>query len=94
MDKRIGLEGSGASKLVQLMRKHGRNKDVTIDIGEVITASPLSVDVDGLELDADDLVLSETVAAKGLSVGDKLIVIGDEDFQQYFVIDKVAMKWR
>ena len=91
MDKRIGLEGSGASKLVQLMRKHGRNKDVTIDIGEVISASPLSVNVDGLELDAEDLILSETVSAKGLTAGDKLIVIGDEDFQQYFVIDRAVM---
>ena len=61
MNKRMGLEGSAASKLVQLMRKHGHNKDVTIELGEVLAPLPnlqIRVGTDEIDLDMDDLNLS------------------------------------
>ncbi|CAM3640807.1 hypothetical protein [Mesobacillus zeae] len=93
MDKRIGLEGSSASKFVQLIRQHGHNKDVTIELGEVLAPMPnlkLRVGTDEIDLDMDDLIVSQTAANGGLSVGDRVIIIGDDDSQLYFVIDKAV----
>jgi hypothetical protein len=93
MDKRMGLEGTAASKLVQLMRRHGHNKDVTIELGEVLTPMPnlqIRVGTDEIDLDMDDLIVSKTAANAGLSPGDRVIIIGDDDSQLYFVIDKAV----
>ncbi|MFY2158059.1 DUF2577 family protein [Cytobacillus firmus] len=62
MDKRINIEGSGASKIVQLMRKHGYNKDLDTEIATVVSPLPnLSVKLasDGLVLERSDLVVAE-----------------------------------
>ena len=96
MNKRIGLEGSAASKLVQLMRKHGHNKDVTIELGEVMAPMPnLQIRVgdeeDAIDLDMDDLIVSQTAVTNGLTAGDSVIIIGDEDLQLYYVIDKAVI---
>ncbi|MGM1023556.1 MAG: DUF2577 family protein [Bacillota bacterium] len=58
----IQPEGNAASQLVQLMRKHGYNKDVEIELGTITGAPPalkLKVDNMPIELDADDLVVAE-----------------------------------
>ncbi|WP_405390509.1 DUF2577 family protein [Peribacillus simplex] len=93
MEKRMNkIEGSPASQIIQLMRKHGRNKDITIEVGTVVSPSPsLSVNVDGIVLDSDDLIVSQTVADRGLAMGDAVIVISDDDTQFYFVIDKAVI---
>jgi hypothetical protein len=91
MDKRMKIEGSGASRMIQLMRKHGYNKDISIDVATVISASPLSINIDGLQLSSDDLILSATVSQLSLQTGDTVIVISDEDAQSYFVIDKAVI---
>ncbi len=93
MDKRTNIEGSGASKMVQLMRKHGFNKEVGIEVGTVTSSLPnVTIELtDGIELDQDDLVLTKTVYDAGLSVGDEVIVISDNDSQFYYVIDKAVM---
>ena len=94
MDKRINIEGSAASRMVQLMRKHGYNRDMSIELATVITPLPnLSVKLssDGLALDRDDLVIAGIISTYTLSAGDQLIVIGDNDSQFYYVIDKVVV---
>lgn len=90
-EKRIGIEGSAASRMVQLMRKYGYNKDVTIEVATVITPLPdLSVRLsDGMTLDQDDLIISRLVASYALKKGDQVIVIGDDDTDNYFVVDAV-----
>ncbi|AXN39858.1 hypothetical protein [Peribacillus butanolivorans] len=93
MDKRGRIEGSAASKLVQLMRRHGHNKDVTIELGEVLAPLPnlqIRVGTDEIDLDMDDLNVSQTAFNAGLDVGDRVIIIGDEDAQKFYVIDKVV----
>lgn len=62
MEKRLGIEGSGASMIVQLMRQHGYNKDVDVEIGTVLTPLPnLSVRLasDGLVLPRELLIVAE-----------------------------------
>ena len=94
MDKRLNIEGSPASKMIQLMRQHGKNKDVTIDLGTVRESDPnivIQLDSDGLLLERGDLVIAASVFAQGFEVGDKVIVIGDDDTQFYYVIDKAVV---
>jgi hypothetical protein len=93
MDKRLKIEGSAASRMVQLIRKHGYNRDMSIELATVITPLPdLSVQLssDGLVLEREDLVVAGIVATYALIAGDQLIVIGDDDSQFYYVIDKAV----
>jgi Protein of unknown function (DUF2577) len=56
------LEGSGAKRLIQLMRQHGYNKDVNIELATVTSAPPdLKIKVDNMkvELDRDDLIVAQ-----------------------------------
>ncbi len=92
MDKRLNIEGSPASKMVQLIRKHGYNRDIGLEVGTV-TASPPNITVklnDGIELDSDDIVLTQTAYDAGLVVGDSVVILSDEDALTYYVIDKVV----
>lgn len=72
------LEGNGAAKLIQLMRKNGYNKDLDIELATVIAPPPALVircNRDNMELDKDDLIIAEhltehvrTVSISGGSV--------------------------
>lgn len=93
MEKRLEVEGSAGSQFVQLMRKYGKNRDLTIDVATVKETSPLVVqlDADGLILDRADMILTATVASLTLIPGEKVVVIGDDDTQLYFIIDKAVV---
>ena len=89
----MNIEGSAASRLVQLMRKHGYNRDTTIELATVVTPMPdlsLKLGSDGLKLERDDLVIAGIIETYSLSAGDQVIVIGDDDSQFYYVIDKAV----
>jgi hypothetical protein len=93
MEKRMKIEGSAASRMVQLIRKHGYNRDMSIELATVITPLPdLSVQLssDGLVLEREDLVIAGIVATYTLIAGDQVIVIGNDDSQFYYVIDKAV----
>jgi len=93
VDKRLNIEGSPASKMVQLIRKHGYNRGIGLELG-TITAPPPSISVklsDGIELDADDVVLTQTAYDAGLAVGDSVVILSDEDALIYYVLDKAVM---
>lgn len=93
MDKNFKIEGSPASKLVQLMRVHGYNRGARPEVATVQAGMPnlvLRLESDGLELEREDLVVTETANKASLAPGDSVLVIGDDDTQIYFVIDKVV----
>lgn len=61
------MEGSPGSQLIQLIRKHGYNKDVDIELATVTAAPPaLRVKIDGMkiELEADDFVVAQSVTER------------------------------
>ena len=94
MNKRLKVEGSPASRMVQLMRNHGYNRDVTIELGTIVTPLPsliVKLASDGLVLERDDLIVAGLVATYTLVAGDQLILIGDDDSQMYYVIDKAVV---
>lgn len=71
MEKRLNIEGSGASKIAQLMRKYGYNKDLDAEVAVVLSPLPnLSVKLasDGLVLERSDLVVAEWLTEHTRSV--------------------------
>jgi Protein of unknown function (DUF2577) len=101
------MEGSGASRLVQLIRSYGYNKDVDFELATVVAPPPnlqITLDKDGLILEASDLVVCEHLTEHSreltdgttltfrpaLKVGDKVIVVSSEEKQQFLVIDKAV----
>lgn len=65
------LEGTGASQLVQLIRRIGANTDVTIELATVTSPPPaLRIKVDGMkiELESDDLIVAERLTAYSRTV--------------------------
>lgn len=60
-------EGNGASQLVQLMRRHGYNKDINIELATVTAAPPalrIKVDNMAIELEAEDLIVAERLTSR------------------------------
>ncbi|WP_110928774.1 hypothetical protein [Bacillus massiliglaciei] len=89
VEKRLGIEGTPASKMVQLMRKYGYSKDLTIEVATVISPLPdmtLKIQHEDLTLDRDDFYVSGTVLKDNPSVGEKVILISDEDVV-FYVMD-------
>jgi hypothetical protein len=87
------LEGDGAARLIQLMRIHGYNKDVDIELATVTSAPPnLRIQIDNMkvELDSDDIVMTETLNKSSPQPGDRVIVASVRNGQLYIVIDKVV----
>ncbi|MBA9027511.1 hypothetical protein [Peribacillus huizhouensis] len=94
MDKRIKIEGSFDSRMIQLMRKYGHNREMKIEVATVLTPAPnltLRMPSDGLQLEREELILTATAASRNLASGDSVIVIADEDSQMYFVMDKAVI---
>lgn len=60
-NNQLQIEGSTSSKLVQLIRQLGFNQEMTIEVGKVVSVSPISIHLesDNLVLDSDDLIMSE-----------------------------------
>lgn len=112
-NKRIGIEGSPSAKMIQIIREYGFNEEMSIEVGTVISISPLSIHLesDGINLDRDDLIISEHLCKHDRSVNfkvgdvtvnkitfnahlkknDRVILIGDNDTQMYYLIDKVGV---
>lgn len=63
----IQPEGNGASQLVQLMRIHGYNKDIDIELATVTAAPPeLKIKIDNMpvELEKDDLIVAQRLTKR------------------------------
>ncbi|MED4456203.1 DUF2577 family protein [Metabacillus fastidiosus] len=66
MEKRLQIEGDPYSKVVQLIRKYGYNKDLKLVFGTVEESPPnIRVKLDNLpfELNKDDVTVFETLAS-------------------------------
>jgi hypothetical protein len=56
------LEGNGASRFIQLMRTHGANDSIKVELATITAAPPqIKLKIDGMkfELEADDFEVSE-----------------------------------
>ena len=67
------LEGNGFSKLAQVMQQAGYNKDVTVEIGKVVSAAPnlqIKLQSDGLVLEKDDLTVAQHLTEYKVKIND------------------------
>lgn len=76
------MEGSGASKFVQVIRKYGYNKDVEFELATVISPPPaIKIRVDRMkeDLDASDLIIAESLTehTRVVSVNDGSVNISN-----------------
>lgn len=87
------LEGDGAARLIQLMRQHGYNKDVDIELATVTSTPPnIKIQIDNMkvELDSDDIVITETLKKASPQPGDRVVVASVRNGQLYIALDKVV----
>jgi hypothetical protein len=71
------IEGSGESRLIQLIRKYGYNKDVDFELATVVTPPPnlqIKLDKDGLALEASDLIVCEHLTEHSRELTDGTIL--------------------
>lgn len=62
MEKRVSPEGSQYSQILQMMKRRGASKPVSIELATVTAAVPnlqITLDADGLPLDKGDLIVAE-----------------------------------
>jgi hypothetical protein len=86
-------QGTGYSQLIQLMRKHGHNKDVEIELGTVTAPPPevlIRLDSFGFDLDKSDLIFASRVVDTPLKEGDRVIVVSNDTHKTFYVIDKAV----
>ena len=86
-------QGDGFSQLVQLMRKHGHNKDVEIELGTVTAPPPevlIRLDSLGFDLDKGDLIFAGRLSDTPLQEGDRVIVVSNEAQTLFYVLDKAV----
>lgn len=56
------MEGSGSVRLINLIKKHGYNKDLSVSLATVTSGFPeFKIQIDGMkiELDKDDVIIAE-----------------------------------
>lgn len=90
-------EGNSFTNLLKLMQAQGYNKDVRITIGSVKSPKPLTIDINGIEIEEEDFVMSQTIqlivdgslsGAEPMKAKDKVLVIIDEN--NFYIIDRVV----
>jgi len=99
------MEGGGIARLTQAIAMVGYNKDLRIETGTVNQAPPsLEIELDdGIVLEADDVTIAQHITQyklkingvdatidNALKVGDRVLLISDDETDQYFVIDRVV----
>ena len=89
------LEGNGASRLVQLMRTHGANESVKVELATITAAPPtikLKIDGDKFELEADDFEVAEHLTKHTRQIKIDGGAIQTLEFQDYLQVgDRVVV---
>jgi len=87
-------QGDGYSQLVQLIRKHGHNKDIDIELGTVVAPPPeVEIQLDSMQdfhLYKSELIFAGKVVETPLQEGDRVIVASNDAQTQFYVLDKAV----
>lgn len=82
---------SNLDKLTKLFSERTNPYHINITTGKVIGLEPLEVQYgDKIILRKTHLIISNTIAKSLLQLGDKVILVPDNDFKKWYVIDKVV----
>lgn len=57
------LEGSGAHRLIQLIKKHGFNQDMKVHIASVVSVEPFAIRLVGdvFDIESDSLIVAQNL---------------------------------
>jgi hypothetical protein len=78
------------SELLNLMREQGaKYNPPTIQLGRVISATPLKIIIGDLQLDKSDIYINDSIKSS-LIIGDLVAVLPMEDRQKFIVLCKVV----
>lgn len=86
-----------AAELIKVIKKTAieaveSTKPVNVCYGEVVSTSPLKVNVEQrMVLGELQLLLSERVVEKPLNQGDNVILLRQQSGQKYIVIDRIGV---
>ncbi|MNR64682.1 hypothetical protein D3C85_1874160 [compost metagenome] len=60
------------------------------ELAKITSVSPFRIQINGMkiELDADDLIVTESVKGRDLNIGDTVLVVSMGKGQTYAVIDR------
>lgn len=79
------------SKIIEEMKKQGSNEAIpTIQIGRIISPSPLVVQIGDLPVDYDNILIAKHLTEINLSQGDQVAVLATKDKQTYIVLAKLV----
>ncbi|MBX6361378.1 MAG: hypothetical protein IRZ03_15025 [Acidobacterium ailaaui] len=90
-NKRLKIEGDGHSKLVQLIREIGYNRDIDVKFATITSVSPFRVRLDGdnFDMEPEELILTERLAESQKYVNDRVVMLVVDD-KLHIVLDKVV----
>ncbi|SKA99321.1 Protein of unknown function [Caloramator quimbayensis] len=78
------------SELLQVMREQGaKYNPPTIEIGQIISATPLKIKINDLQLDKSDIYINDSIKSS-LIAGDLVAVLPMTDRQKFIVLCKVV----
>ncbi len=80
------------NRFIELMRKEGSAYNPpSIMFAEVVRGLPdVIIQLGDIQLDKDNLMLTEAFRASGAYIGDTVLVIPTNDKQTFIIIDKVV----
>jgi hypothetical protein len=82
---------SNLQKLANLFAERTNPTYINITTGLVISESPLRVQYgESVILDETHLVISSRIETLSLQSGDKVILVPDNDFNKWYMLDKVG----
>jgi hypothetical protein len=90
-NKRLKIEGDGHSKLVQLIREIGYNRDIDVKFATITSVSPMRVRLDGdsFDMDPEEIIMTERFSESQKYVNDRVVLLVVDD-KLHIVLDKVV----
>lgn len=83
-----------ATEMARLLKERENKTFESIAIGKVVSLSPLKVnDGDEIILDEELIVtrtIQQLITTSELKIGNRVVMIANEDYSKYVVIDKVV----
>lgn len=78
-------------KLAKMFNDRNNSFVVNITTGNVLSVSPLKIQWgDSVILSEVNLVLSKTITNATMQIGNKVIMVPDNDYKIWYILDKVG----
>jgi hypothetical protein len=85
------MQGDPFLKLIEIIKREGKESVVPFFIGKVISGYPkeIVIKIDTIQIDKHDFMISSGIA-NTLNAGDSVLVLMSQDMQQFVIVSKVV----